>query len=272
MWYFLASFLILLACGAASIGAGSFSYLAENVSLTHGLLSALCLVFLLLGVVIAVLANTDAKGQIHSPQTLSALMCLIFLVPQGGLAIGMLVNYKSHLEIMTAVKYSAGTSVYADQGFAVLDGEIGHETLSTLRNVVDYERISILFLRSEGGLIEIGIEIGKLLKLNRMAVFVPENCESACVIIALSGEQLYVAPDARFGFHRGSAVASNNSQLGRFIGNAATEDYVLALGALGVPESILAITRATPSNDMHYLSGDEMISIGLARDQSEYRR
>lgn len=272
MWHFLASFLILLACGIASAIAGSFSYLAEDASLAHWMLSALCLIFFLLGIVVAVLVNTDAKGELHSPQSLSAIICLIFLVPQGGFAIGLLVNYKSYLEIMTAVKDSAGVNVYADQGFVVLDGDIGHETLSTLRTVVDYERPSILLLRSEGGLIEIGIEIGKLLKLNRMAVFVPENCESACVIIALSGDQLYVAPDARFGFHRGSAVASNNSQIGRFIGNAATEDYVLALGALGVPESILAITRATPSNDMHYLSGAEMVSIGLARDQSEYRR
>ncbi len=81
-----------------------------------------------------------------------------------------------------------------------------------------------------------------------------------------------MAPDALFGFHRGSAAASKNSQLGRYIGNMGTEDYVSALDARGVPDSILMKTRNTPANDMYYLSGAEMVSLGLALDLLEYTR
>src|SRR5690606_35103326 len=127
-----------------------------------------------------------------------------------------------------------------------------------------------MLLRSPGGLIDVGIEIGELLEENQVDVLVPENCESACVIVALSAARLFVSPDARFGFHRASAVADNDSQLGRFAGNTATARYVSVLRGMGIPESVLEITENTPSDDMYYLSGEELVQLGLALDESEY--
>ena len=264
MWYFATSFVLFLIPWVASNGAISFSYLSDDFALALGILSILCVIFFLLGIVVAVLVNTNGRGELHSPQSISALACIILLVPQGGFAIGMLLNYEASLEIFVAVKDSPGAAVYFEQGFFVLDGEIGHVTLSSLQSVLDMELSSTLLLRSEGGLLDIGMEIGEILREKKIDVFVSENCESACVIIALSGESLIVTRDARFGFHRASAVASNNSQLGRFIGNDGTEDYLSALDALGVPESILIKTRNTAPSDMYYLSGAEMVNLGLA--------
>src|SRR5690606_20671245 len=118
----------------ASIAAHSYSYLSENVVAVHGVLSILCLVFFLLAIAVSVLMNTDGSGKIHSPQSLPALLCLLLLIPHGGLAIGVMVNYQSSVEIMLAVQDAQGVNVYLDQGFLVLDGDIGEHTLASLES------------------------------------------------------------------------------------------------------------------------------------------
>jgi len=266
----LLSLLLFFACWGASRGAQSYSYLADNVPVTHGLLSILCLVLFLLGVVVAVSANTDREGRLQPPRTLPALVSLLLLLPHGGMAIGVALNYQSSLQIMMAAKDSAGVPVYRDEGFVVLDGEIGHDTLLSLQALLPDESIPMLLLRSPGGIIGVGVELGEILEENQIDVLVPENCESACVIVALSAARLFVSPDASFGFHRGSAVASDHSQLGRYIGNISTAHYVSVLRDLGIPESVLEITENTPTDDMYYLTGEELIEFGLALDESEY--
>ena len=269
MPYFVASLFLSFACGIASIGAESFSYLGENVVLTHGILSVLTIALFLVGIAVAVLANTNKKGELQAPSSLSALACVILLLPQGGFAVGRIVNYDSSLLIMQTVKSFPGASVVFYQGLASLDGDIGYATLESLEAVLNLESVSKLELRSEGGTIDAAISIGELLAEKRLDVFVKDNCESACVVVALSGERLFVAPDAQFGFHRGSAVASTESQIGRFIGNLATEEYISALGERGVPREILSIAEETPAEEMHYLSGEEMVQLGLATIQLE---
>jgi len=269
MWHFIASLILSVACLTASISANSLSYLADDFALTYGIFTILCLIFFLLGIAVTILVNTSADGKLHSPRSLSALVCMLLLIPQGGFAIGLLVNYKSSLEIMMATQDSPGESVYSNRDLVVLDGYIGHETLSTFREILNQKSFPLLLLRSEGGLIGAGIEIGEILNNRQMDVLVTENCESACVIVALSGTNLFVDAEASFGFHRASATAGNSSQLGRFIGDIATEELLTALDALGVPDSILKIAEQTSPSEMYYVSGYEMVRLGLARDQSE---
>ncbi len=270
MAFLLASIFLLLACGAASLGAGSFSYLAENVPVAHGVLSILSLVFFLLAIAVAILANSNEKGELRGPQTISAIICLILLVPTGGIAVGRLVNFQSSLEIMRGVKSAKGEKVFFDRDLAILDGEIGYETLASLKNgLVDDGSTPTLILKSNGGSIDSAVKIGELLSDYQIDVVVVNYCESACVIIALSGTRLFVSSRARFGFHRGSAVASRNSQLGKYIADLATNEYISALKSLGVPQSVLKIAKETPADEMYYLSGDQMMHFGMALDLSE---
>ncbi|MBK8906920.1 MAG: hypothetical protein IPM60_03175 [Rhodospirillales bacterium] len=262
--------MLLLASGICSVGAGSFSYLADDVVTTHGILSTLCLAFFLLGIAVAVLANTEVNGEIHLPRSLAALACLLLLVPHGGIAIGRIVNFQPSLEIMRAAHDADGTKVQVDRGFAVLNGEIGYETLVSLQSVLDREPSSAILLSSEGGLLDAAIEIGRILRERQIDVLVDENCESACVIVALSAERLFVAADARFGFHRASAPASRDSQLGRYIGKMATDDLLSSLRSLRIPDSVLTRAEETPAYEMYYLSGDDLVQLGLARDCAEY--
>ena len=106
--------------------------------------------------------------------------------------------------------------------------------------------------------------MGSFLQDEGISTFVAEECASACVIVALSGAELYVTRDARFGFHRGSAVASYESELGRFLSDAATADVVSRLRRLGVPEAILSQAEQTRPEGMFYVSGEDFHRAGLA--------
>ena len=59
-------------------------------------------------------------------------------------------------------------------------------------------------------------------------------------------------------------MASPNSQMGRFLGSAATIAYISQLESLGVPEYILRKAEQTPAEDMYYISGKELYDAGLA--------
>ena len=240
------------------------TYLALDASLVLGFIVATKSLFFLLSIAIAIISSTDRIGRLQAPYSLRSLLCWILLIPQGGLAIGGLLNYESSLEIeLAASNYQGAAVVFGDNGVAILDGKIGFRTLETLRKGYR-SQVSLLELNSPGGLIDAALEIGQFIKSNNINILVERDCESACVIVALSGVQLYVSSDARFGFHRGKAVASSDSQLGTYIGRTATNDLVHHLNRLGLPEQILRKVEQTPSDDMYYLSGERFYEIGLA--------
>lgn len=260
----LVSALLLLGCAAAFFGAGA-GRLPWSVETGHAILSAVCVAFFLLGLVVAILSSTDRAGRLRAPGTLAALLCWTLALLQAGFATGRLTNHRASLEMALALAASPGASfVYAGDGVLLLDGEIGFDTFESLVRESALNEIRLVQLHSGGGLIESAARIGAFIADNDLATFVNSGCESACVIVALSSAKLYVTPDARFGFHRGSALANPDSELGRFVSGLATDDLIARLGALGVPEEILDRARNTPPDQMHHVSGEDLHRAGLA--------
>lgn len=266
MGLFLLSILLFLVTSTAYYGAGNLTHLSVNIPMAFGGLTAVCLFVFILSLAVAVIGSTDRKGGLRAPDSLGALLTWMLLIPHAGLLIGLLVNNQSTIEIMQAVRNSTGTAVrLVGDGVALLDGEIGYGTLESLSEEHRKNVISLLELRSEGGDIDSAIEMGAFLRLNDIATFVERRCESACVIVALSSTKLYVTLDAQFGFHRGSAIASYESQLGKYIAKLATTNLIAQLKNLGVPEQILRRAEQTPPMKMYYVSGAEFLRAGLAQ-------
>ena len=264
MRLFLASLVLFLACWAASRGAGSSGSLPKVELAYNGLIVA-CWFFFLLGLAVAVMGSTDRDGGLRAPRSLGALLCWLLLIPQAGFAIGGLVNYRSTLDIIVAAGNAPGADVlYVGDGVLLLDGEIGSETLRTLSEESVREDVYILHLNSNGGVIDSAIAMGLLLEERVISTFVDGYCESACVIVALSGDELYVSRTAQFGFHRGSAVASQGSEVGRYIERLGTEQMLSRLRSLGVPEEILRQAEQTPAESIYYVSGEDLYRAGLA--------
>ena len=149
------SFFLICLSGVAFWGATQYSYLADNVWAAHGLLTATCWFFFLLGSAFAVVSSTDRESKLSAPKSLAALICWALLIPHAGFAIGGMSNYHSSLEMMSALSKSHGTRThFAGNGRAILDGPIGSSTfLSLSEQYAEYD-IELLELISGGGLIE----------------------------------------------------------------------------------------------------------------------
>lgn len=261
----LVSTLLLLGCAGAFFGTWGVGGQYGSVRAVHAVLSAACVVFFLLGLVVAILSSTDRTGRLRAPGTLAALLCWTMALLQAGFAIGRIANYRASLEMALAFSASPGAGfVPLGDGVLLLDGDIGFASFDSLVNESALTEVRMVQLRSGGGLIDSAVSIGAFLTNNDIATFVDSACESACVIVALSGSDLYVAPDARFGFHRGSALARPDSELGRFVSGLATDDLFARLSGLGVPDEILERARTTPPDEMYYVSGEALYRAGLA--------
>ena len=240
---------------------------ADTISLRHTV-ATLAVAALALVVFATVLAGSVTRsGGIASPRSFVAL--LVWLVMGAHLVIvaGLIANFQASLDMKLAVSGGTGTEVrFASPGHVVLDGDIGHLTLASLQAASEQGRIVQLEIDSPGGFLDAAIAIGDILAGDRTHVIVRNKCESACVIVALSGARLSAPRNAWFGFHRGSAAASPDSELGRFASTIATEDLLARLAALGVPRKILDIAEKTPPDDMYYVSGLEMFRMGLVRE------
>lgn len=262
--------LLFLASAGAYLGAGSFSYLATDVPAAHLVLTLLCGFIFVLSLALAVIGATTPEGRLAGPASVGDLLGWSLLAVQAAFAAGRVANFQSSLEMMVATGSYAGSEVYvADDGTMVLEGEIGFATFPSLVLAHEQSGSSVLVLSSGGGLVDTAKSMGNFLRENAISTEVEQTCASACVIVALSGESLRVAPEARFGFHRGSAIASPDSELGRFLSRFATDDMVSELRRLGVPESTLARAETTPPTEMFFLSGEELYRAGLADDLLE---
>lgn len=206
------------------------------------------------------------SGALEPPQSVTQLILLCALFPLFGFSLGLALNLQNYQQLALSIHSSRGDEVErVDELLARLSGEIGPRTLSSLTEEQLRGEIKFLELDSIGGLVEVANEIGDFLIAHGISTFVEAECSSACVIVALSGRQLLVTQDARFGFHRGSSAADIDSELGRFMSKAATADMIETLKRRGVPQEILKRAEDTPADSMYYVTGQVMHQIGLAQ-------
>jgi|GEM_PF-2237266 ATP-dependent protease ClpP protease subunit len=220
----------------------------------------------LLSLAVSVNINAGPRGNLLIPRNLTSLFCVVLLMPNVGFFAGLVANKSSTISILTSFKNYAGTEVsLGSDGSAILDGLIGTATLPSLQALANEKPIKYLVLRSGGGLVDSAIELADYLRSKRISSVNVTYCKSACVIVALSGQPLHASPNAVFGFHQGSAIASENSQIGRLVGKFATDKLISALRVRGVPKKVLDEAVRTPPNKMLHMTGTEMFDLGLVK-------
>ena len=263
------SFLLLLAGWGNSSFLELIDYQLPNAAEFQSASVPISWLLLLLSIATAILSCIDQRGTLRPPASIGALICWILLFPQGGIALGLTVNREAWIEIARAASSYTGDSVVTtDDHSAILRGEIGFATPDSLARVHSEHAVSVLELESIGGLIGAAIEMGQFVDQNGIDTRVIKHCESACVIVALSGNRLFTIPEAQFGFHRGSTLTEMQGEVSSYVGNVATQGMVQQLRQLGVPENILRVAEKTPANEMYYVPGQVLIEQGLARNMS----
>jgi hypothetical protein len=118
---------------------------------------------------------------------------------------------------------------------------------------------AIVFLHSDGGDLNAGIEIGKAIRLKGYGTFVPDgmSCASACALAWLGGRVRLMGKNALVGFH---AAFSKSDRQVTSAGNALVGAY---LNQLGLPSSAVVYITETPPNDIRWLSLADAQKVGI---------
>ena len=180
--------------------------------------------------------------------------------------LGAVINFQLRAEVAESIESTTFASVtYDPEGLFVLDGLIGADTTSSLQNLIALLGAMPLVVNSGGGSLEAASDIAKLVSDHDQTVIIATECSSACVLVAIASSNLLALPESKFGFHQGSIFGDNQSDMAKFWAQSANETLMLALEKGGIPESILAVARQTPPEEMHYVSAKQMRALGIVK-------
>lgn len=153
-------------------------------------------------------------------------------------------------------------TVTFDGDIVVSDAKEFHQKTATISKAT-------VVMRSNGGNLQAGIAIGKIIRLRNYATLVPDKayCASACAIAWLGGATRYMAASARIGFH-----AAFNPDTGQETGagNALIGSY---LSQIGLPDrAVIYVTQASPQSMTWLTMSDAQekgieVSFASPRDQ-----
>jgi hypothetical protein len=121
---------------------------------------------------------------------------------------------------------------------------------------------AIVSLDSPGGSLQVGLEIGRALRLQGSTVVVEDGriCASACGLAWLGGTRRLVGAKARVGFHAAYFVNDDGKAIEVGYGNALVGAYLSKIG-MSDP-AILYITKAAPA-DMQWLNIQDANTLGI---------
>ena len=187
------------------------------------------------------------------------IICLL------AITVGRMLDYRFQAMTKKALaNYKGQEVILSSNGWAQLNGSIGHSTLLSLIEINEKSSIEYLKLNSTGGLIDTALAIGNYIEEERISTVVSDECASACVLIALNGDTLFVKPTASFGFHNASSIASEGSERGRLSSQYGSELLFSELENRGIPNAIIEKATETPASDMYYVNGQRLVTLGLA--------
>ena len=121
---------------------------------------------------------------------------------------------------------------------------------------------AVVIFDSEGGDLNAGLEIGKVIRMKGFSTYVDENtvCASACALAWLGGVDRLSARSAQIGFH--AAYADNKGIIKETgSGNAAVGAYV---SQLGLPMSAITYVTSAPPEGMNWLTEERARDLGIA--------
>jgi len=127
----------------------------------------------------------------------------------------------------------------------------------------DHPAVKILHLNSKGGSVGDARQLQYLVQDRGLTTVVDAQCLSACAFVFLAGVERYVAPGAKLGFHRETAVGASQAEINRF--EEADAQHMLALG---ISTTFVDKAFSTPSSDMWIPTVEELKAAHVITDVS----
>ena len=119
----------------------------------------------------------------------------------------------------------------------------------------------LVFLKSPGGDLKAGIDIGRTIWTNEFSTVVLKDtiCASACALVWLAGRPRYMAIGAQIGFHAPTRV-DDPDRLADSVGSALTGSY---LAELGLTTGAIAYIMEMGPDEMRWLTPDDAARLGI---------
>ena len=152
------------------------------------------------------------------------------------------------------VRERAGEPVVVFEGFF----DIGDA--DNARRLMRETGARTLVLISQGGVVDEAKDLGYFLRSQRLATRAESVCASACVFALAAGIERTAGPDARIGLHRSSLPGGGGSLED---GQAVAALHYQYFKTMGVDPELATIASMVPSDDIHWLSRQEMIDLDL---------
>jgi hypothetical protein len=129
------------------------------------------------------------------------------------------------------------------------------------RAIVSSGSVHTIHLDSHGGRINEAEKLQDVIRRYQLNTYVSRECLSACTIAFLGGDNRYIHPRGRLGFHAASIPGVSQSEIDSQV------DRVIEIArSLSVDESFLRKAYLSHSQDFWYPSTDELIQSGFVTD------
>jgi hypothetical protein len=151
----------------------------------------------------------------------------------------------------------------------VLRGEIGFGSYKVLKKALALEpRLSLIEVESPGGYVVEGMAMAELIQQQGLDTVSLESCASACTLLLAAGNDRYIGPQARVGFHRSSGRWTRHGD-----GWSAT-DYQIAdyYRARGTSQAFVTQALDTAPSDLWLPDIGLLVASGYASKRWEERR
>lgn len=154
-------------------------------------------------------------------------------------------------------------------GRMVLRGEIGFGSYKALESMLrSNNKLTLIQVESPGGYVVEGLAMAKLIQRMKLDTVSLERCASACTLLLAAGEERYVGPGAKVGFHRSGFLGQAPST------DWTSTDYEIAdyYRSRGSSEAFINQALGTPSNKIWVADRALMMSSGYATNPWESRK
>jgi hypothetical protein len=137
-----------------------------------------------------------------------------------------------------------------------ISGGLSFGTADRLQAILDATpTIRSVRLESSGGWITEGAKLADLVERHELTTRSSSECDSACLLVFMAGEQRFLGSKANLGFHEAS-VAGVGGQLAR----EGTQTIREALERRGVAAAFISEALSTPASRIWYPTTEELIA------------
>ena len=152
--------------------------------------------------------------------------------------------------------------VETDSGTVLrLRGDVREGDYGRLKSALQNERVVGLQIRSDGGSLEEGVDIARVVRDKSLIVYASGECNSACALIFFAAKERYMDRGSKIGVHS----VSNDRGKEDADSTRVTVRMSRLLVGFGVPHAVIGKMVATPPARITFLDHRDLVGLNVHR-------